>query len=181
MVSYIASLQGTSHSLIVSVSEIASYNYIFNMKCSLIAIAVVSTLASVQYASADCRFNNRAGTVYIIQETGTNYYKIGGTGRTVNQRISELQVGNPRELIERESFPVNNCRRAEERAQQMAANAQGTTRVSINRRATEWFRVTNYQNFRSRVEQATAGSEEVKSQMDLEEMIKELLLKMSLQ
>lgn len=38
------------------------------------------------------------GIIYVIGETGTNFYKIGRTNN-INLRLMELQVGNPRELF----------------------------------------------------------------------------------
>ena len=36
--------------------------------------------------------------IYIIHETGSPFYKIGYTGRSVSTRVRELQTGNPRKL-----------------------------------------------------------------------------------
>ena len=37
--------------------------------------------------------------IYLIQETDTDYYKIGYTSRNLERRLAELQTGNPRRLV----------------------------------------------------------------------------------
>ena len=37
--------------------------------------------------------------VYIVRAVGTNYYKIGHTSRPIRHRLSELQNGNPLDLV----------------------------------------------------------------------------------
>ena len=117
------------------------------MKTSLILyLAVSGFLATGTLVSANCP--DAPGVTYIIKESGdTGYYKVGGSSDSAAARIKALQTGNPRELLEDSEFVVQSCSKAEARARIAAADSPGTTRVEINGRKTEWFYVTNYDEF----------------------------------
>jgi hypothetical protein len=61
----------------------------------------------------------RPGYIYIIAEktsTGrTGYYKVGKT-QNLDERIAELQTGNPHELVYEEKIPVVDMDAAEQSA-----------------------------------------------------------------
>ena len=41
----------------------------------------------------------RKGLIYILQQAGSNFYKVGFTSRNVNSRLKELQGGNPHKIV----------------------------------------------------------------------------------
>ena len=90
----------------------------------------------------------------------TNYYKIGGTTRNVNERVQELQTGNPLQFHLRHVQNVNNCLVAERNAQNAAGAAAGTQRITLRSHTsnrnyqTEWFRVNNLNAFLAAVNNA---------------------------
>ena len=59
------------------------------------------------------RSQYKSGKVYIIQSGSTNYYKMGLTKDTINQRIKQLQTGNPYQLRPTHSHNVVDMRIAE--------------------------------------------------------------------
>eukprot|EP00731_Ephydatia_muelleri_P002500 Em0001g2500a len=88
------------------------------------------------------------GTIYIIQTAGTNYYKIGRTTRNVNERLAELQVGNPLLLVVRAQFVVTANVAAENAALTAARNPALNYRNGVTG-GTEWFNAANYVDFRN--------------------------------
>lgn len=95
------------------------------------------------------------GLVYIIYMHGTNFYKIGRTTRTANERRDELQVGNPLRLDVVQTFNVNLNEAAEAAALHAAKAAPQHYRLGVNG-GTEWFFVSpeNYVNFHNTVRNA---------------------------
>ena len=88
---------------------------------SLVLVTTVLVLVAVQRTAAVCA--HAPGYAYIIGENvhGSHYYKVGGSVRGGNDRLSEIQIGNPRPLVVRAQWPVNDCYDAEEAAHVAAA------------------------------------------------------------
>ena len=89
-------------------------NQFYRMKFSLFAVTVLFALACVQRSSATCR--HQPGLVYIIHFAGSDYYKVGGTTRTVQDRIREIQIGNPHQLLPLFQYAVHDCNMSERAA-----------------------------------------------------------------
>ena len=151
------------------------------MKTSLVLyLAVIGLLATGTPVSANCP--DAKGLTYIIKEDeNTGYYKVGGTADSVATRIKALQTGNPRQLFKASEFSVSSCSKAEAAAKKKAEMSSGTTRVKIGVRDTEWFHVTNYNEFynavKSAAEEFKPHGQEVSMKMitSLRELLKTLL------
>ena len=119
---------------------------------SITCLTLVGFLATV-----NCCNYGQNGRVYIVRMGHTNYFKIGGTTRTLPERMKELQNGNPMQLHRIYERVVPDCRRYEIRAQNAAATAAGTQRIILRSHTngrnyrSEWFLVNNYNTFRTAV------------------------------
>ena len=115
--------------------------------CILVSFLAIGGLATT------CNQYDQKGIVYVIRSGNSNYYKIGGTTRTVAERMKELQTGNPMQLHRIYERVVPDCRRYETRAQDAAAAAAGTQHIILRSHTnnqpywTEWFRVNNLNTF----------------------------------
>ena len=129
---------------------------------SIVCLTLVGFLTTVNC----CKYGEN-GLVYIIQMGYTSYYKVGGTTQTINNRIRDLQTGNPMQLRLRYKRKVTNCLVSETKAQNAAATVEGTQRIRLKKRFaiinkiryydTEWFRVSNYATFEEAVINALNG------------------------
>ena len=79
-------------------------------------------------------FNGRPGLVYIIGSG--DYWKCGVTRRNVEQRVKEMQTGNPHELIIAASWMVPDCHLGEKIAHK---------KLSAFHYSGEWFKGTKDQ------------------------------------
>ena len=65
------------------------------------------------------------GYIYLINETGTDNYKIGLTKNATKKRKSQLQTGNSSELVVIKSFKTNHPARLEKMLHMQHANKRG--------------------------------------------------------
>ena len=106
---------------------------------------------------------SRAGYVYILRERGNpnNFFKVGGTTRSAQARIGDIQIGNPRTLEAVVQYGVRNC---------YAAETAVHTALRTNRNwqyvGHEWYSVqpNQFNAFQNTVRN-TAGNNEVAEQV----------------
>ena len=128
------------------------------MKFATIVVNIFCILVVLKHTHAGC--TGAPGCIYIMQEVempGT-FYKVGGVlhncGKQVDDRRTDLQTGNVRQLVVRQRYWVNNCRRAEAAAHRAVKERYGAYYGG----GTEWYYVegNRYANFEGRIVEAVA-------------------------
>ena len=151
-------------------------------KFSLVVFTALCALTNVEFVYATCA--HQAGYVYIIGEQGnTNYYKVGGSTIGAQSRINSIQIGNPRTLVSRVQFAVQDCYNAEN-----AAHTALQANVNWQYVGHEWYYVqpNQYNAFQNTVRNTVANHEaaalsvndadnDVKDENNLMKLIKSLL------
>ena len=78
--------------------------------------------------------------VYVLRESGTNYYKIGITKNEADKRRRQLQTGNPRDLVELYVFSAADRHAAESYIENKLA------RYMTNGGGDEWYEFKTLDN-----------------------------------
>lgn len=83
----------------------------------------------------------KVGHVYVLREGDGMFYKIGNTEqKTVRERISDIQAGNPRKLNIEQDYIVKNKKVAED-AEEAAQKAVVDYHVTDLGGGIEWYKV----------------------------------------
>ena len=86
----------------------------------------------------------KPGWLYLITEDDKNYYKIGCTTDSVDDRIDQLQTGNPRKLQIVYSCKAKNALAAEQNARERIYKHDWVIQTATGG-GTEWFEVSTRQ------------------------------------
>lgn len=91
--------------------------------------------------------------VYVISEKGTNYYKLGLTKNRSENRCSQLQTGNPRDLIVLYEFSAPDRYAAEDDMKKQLA------RYKVDGGGDEWYQFESLDNLHLVVNRMVADRE----------------------
>ena len=102
-----------------------------------VALCFVSSLICIE-ADEPMAEIQRKGLIYILQQAGSNFYKVGFTSRNVNSRLKELQGGNPNKIVPVYQQRVKNVGQAEKAAKDSVKNFHVHPRLGGG---VEWYEV----------------------------------------
>ena len=117
-----------------------------------ITLCIVSSFGCLE-AERVAEIQARPGLVYVLKEAGSNFYKVGLTSGNVNDRIKQLQTGNPRKISAVFSQMVTDVGQAEKAAKDAVKKYHAQETYGGG---TEWYEVASneYSSFLNTIEGA---------------------------